>query len=97
MKHCPECNAVYNPRWEKCASCGHPLQVDPCQNQVTCSVESAILERAAKMVLDPNTPDQVVFDGVTYTMVEISKLKTLDRESLIAAHNVKSMFGGTVK
>jgi len=59
---------------------------------IPCHVKSAILGRTVKMVLDSNTPDEVVFDGARYSVDEINKLKTLDRENLIAAHNFQ---GGT--
>jgi len=55
--------------------------------QIIRQVKSKVLGQTAKMVLDPNTPDEVVFDGARYSVDEINKLKTLDRENLIAAHN----------
>ncbi len=93
MGHCSNCNALVNSRWETCAACGVKLNSD----LFTLHVKSAILGRTVKMILDPKAPDSAVFDGATYTMAEINKLKSLDRESLATAHMVKREFEGTVK
>ena len=97
MNHCPICNAVYNPRWGRCASCGHRVKADTDQNQIIHHMESAVLGRTVKMILDVSKADQVVFDGATYTLDEIRKLKSLDRGHLIQCHNVKTIFEGAIQ
>ena len=63
---------------------------------ITCQVDSKVLDRVVDMVLDQRKPDDVIFDGVAYTIDELRQLKNLDRESLIAAHNVKREFQAEV-
>jgi len=92
MRHCPECKAIVNSKWKVCLACGYRLA----DRLIERHVKSTTLNRTVKIVLDPNTPDQVVFDDTTYTMAEIRKLKSLDQGSLIVAHNAKREFEGTV-
>ncbi|MBW2709903.1 MAG: hypothetical protein JRD04_11680 [Deltaproteobacteria bacterium] len=93
MRHCPECKAIVNPKWDGCIACGYKLA----DRLIDCHVKSAVLGRTVKMILDPNTPGQVVFDGAKYAKAETDKLKTLDRESLLSAHIIKREFEGTVQ
>jgi hypothetical protein len=68
----------------------------PQDRVITRQVDSKVLGRTVDMVLDRDKPNDVIFDGVPYTMDEMSRLKGLDRESLIVAHDVKREFRGEV-
>jgi hypothetical protein len=57
-------------------------------------MDSKVLGRVVEIVLDRRHPNAMIFDGVPYTMDEMRKLKGLDRDSLIAAHNIKRAFQG---
>lgn len=63
---------------------------------ITRQVDSKVLGRVVEMVLDRDNPDNVIFDGVPYTMDEMRRLKKLDKESLRSAHELKREFGGNV-
>ena len=60
-------------------------------------MDSKVLGRVVEIVLDRRYPNAMIFDGVPYTMDEMRKLKGLDRDSLIAAHNIKREFHGEVQ
>ena len=36
VSRCPSCNAVANPRWGECMSCGEPLTTEPIAAPVLC-------------------------------------------------------------
>lgn len=36
VSRCPSCNAVTNPRWDECISCGGGLSVEPVSAPVLC-------------------------------------------------------------
>ena len=36
VSRCPSCNAVANPRWGECMSCGEPLMSEPVAAPVLC-------------------------------------------------------------
>ena len=63
----------------------------------TSQFNSKALGRVVEIVVDPRHPDNITFDGVPYTKEEMQRLKHLDRESLIAAHNAKRVFEGEVQ
>jgi hypothetical protein len=58
---------------------------------------SKALGRVVEVVPDRRHPNAMLFDGVQYKMDEMRKLKELDRDSLIAAHDVKREFQGEVQ
>ena len=70
---------------------------EPDSQIITRQVDSKVLGRVVDMVLDRHKPNDVIFDGVHYTTAEMAKLKGLDRESLIVAHDIKREFEGGVK
>jgi hypothetical protein len=69
---------------------------EPQNRHITRQVDSKVLGRTVDMVLDRDKPNDVIFDGVPYTMAEMRRLKGLGRESLIVAHDVKREFKGEV-
>ena len=70
---------------------------DPENRYVKRQMDSMVLGRVVEIVLDRRHPNGIIFDGVPYTMDEMRKLKGLDRDSLIAAHNIKREFHGEVQ
>jgi hypothetical protein len=70
---------------------------EPQKRLISRLVDSKVLGRTVDMALDRDDPNAVIFDGVRYSMAEITKLKTLDWENLLVAHMVKREFKGTVK
>ena len=97
MKHCPNCNAIYNPRWEKCAACGHSFKTDQPRTEYPISVkmESAILGAIVNVDL---WPDRATVDGVNYSLPELRDLlsRKISHDGLREVHALKQEFEGTV-
>ena len=83
--------------WGECVE-NEPYETDKIPKTKTSAwlIDSEILGRLT-IAYDETEPGPVLVDGTKYTKAEIEKLKGLDRESILAAHNIKAIFQGAVQ
>jgi hypothetical protein len=107
MNQCPNCQAMLNPKWAECLSCGCPVgESHYAQNERTAIQAEGGPSLPVEMVLENSIlgatvpvelwPDRALVDGVSYSNEEMTDLidRGLSAERLREIHMVKQSFEG---